>query len=36
VPEYETYPRDGVNWASVLTRLDRNPDDDPTIVETWL
>jgi hypothetical protein len=36
VPEFETYPRDGVNWASVLTRIERHPDDDPCIVETWL
>lgn len=36
VPEYETYPRDGVNWANYLTRFERSPGDDPCIVETWL
>lgn len=36
VPEYEVYPRDGVNWASYLMLFERNPDDDPTIVEAWL
>ena len=36
VPEYELYPRDGVNWASYLTRIHRSPGDDPCIVETWL
>lgn len=36
VPRFQEHVQGGRTYASEYVRMDRHPEDDPTIVETWI
>jgi hypothetical protein len=36
LPQMQMYEEDGRTYGAEPYRLDRHPEDDPTIVETWI
>ncbi len=36
LPRFQTHEHEGRTYGSELVRMERQPNDDPTIVETWI